>query len=261
MKRLFVFDIDETLYDNVTCRFPSDAVGALSALQDLGHVVVVATGRPPCKAKEVIDAGIRPDFLITNNGHHIIDKNGNVFWERRIEKKLGIEITDYCLENGIGLIWSYPEKIYIYSMCEAFLHILDRNGPYIGSMGPTGIHTVEDPLGGCVGAEKEKIEEFRKRFIGRINVVGINDKYGDLVLEGESKFQALKMILSHLSIPLSATMAFGDNNNDEEMLLGAGIGVCMGNGTEDLKKKADYVTTSVGEGGIVNALRHFNVLS
>ncbi|MGN1164035.1 MAG: HAD family hydrolase [Candidatus Ornithospirochaeta sp.] len=260
MKRLFVFDIDETLYDNSTCRFPSDTVGALSSLQKLGHVVVVATGRPPCKAKEIYGAGIRPDFLITNNGHCILDKDGDVFWERRVDKNLGIEITDYSLDNGLGLIWSYHDKIYIYSMCEAFLHILDRNMPFLGSMEPCGIHLEKNPLGGCIGAEKEKIDAFRDKFRGRMDVVGINDKYGDLVLAGASKFEALKMLLSYLSIPISATMAFGDNNNDEEMLNGCGIGVCMGNGTEDLKRSADYVTTGVGERGIVNALEHFGVL-
>ena len=260
MKRLFVFDIDETLYDNSTCRFPQDTVGALSLLQKKGHIVVVATGRPPCKAKEIYGAGIRPDYLITNNGHAIFGRDGKVVWERPVEKSLAIEVTDYSLSNGLGLIWSYHDRIYIYSMCEAFLHIIERNRPFIGSIGPSSIHLEKNPLGGCIGGERKSIDEFSERFRGRISVVGINDRYGDLVLEGSSKFDALKMLASRLSIPISRTMAFGDNNNDEEMLLGCGIGVCMGNGTEELKRKADYVTRNVGEGGIRSALEHFGVI-
>ena len=44
------------------------------------------------------------------------------------------------------------------------------------------------------------------------------------------------------------------------MILQAGIGVAMGNAIDTLKQQADYVTTSVDDDGILNALRHFNVI-
>ncbi len=44
------------------------------------------------------------------------------------------------------------------------------------------------------------------------------------------------------------------------MLRYAGIGVAMGNATDETKQAADYVTGSVDDGGIAQALRHFGVL-
>ena len=44
------------------------------------------------------------------------------------------------------------------------------------------------------------------------------------------------------------------------MILQAGIGVAMGNAIDALKQQADYITTSVDEDGILNALRHFGVV-
>ena len=44
------------------------------------------------------------------------------------------------------------------------------------------------------------------------------------------------------------------------MILQAGIGIAMGNAIEELKEQADYVTTTVDEDGILNALKHFNVI-
>jgi hydroxymethylpyrimidine pyrophosphatase-like HAD family hydrolase len=44
------------------------------------------------------------------------------------------------------------------------------------------------------------------------------------------------------------------------MILQAGIGVAMGNAIDALKQQADYVTTSVDDDGILNALKHFNVI-
>jgi hydroxymethylpyrimidine pyrophosphatase-like HAD family hydrolase len=45
------------------------------------------------------------------------------------------------------------------------------------------------------------------------------------------------------------------------MILQAGIGVAMGNATPELKQHADYITTSVDEDGIMNALKHFKLIS
>ena len=55
-------------------------------------------------------------------------------------------------------------------------------------------------------------------------------------------------------------MAFGDGGNDISMLQHAGLGVAMGNAKEEVKQKADYVTTSVDEDGIANALKHFGII-
>lgn len=52
----------------------------------------------------------------------------------------------------------------------------------------------------------------------------------------------------------------GDGGNDTSMILQAGIGIAMGNAIDALKQQADYVTTSVDDDGILNALRHFEVI-
>ena len=44
------------------------------------------------------------------------------------------------------------------------------------------------------------------------------------------------------------------------MIRQAGVGVAMGNAIDELKQQADYVTTSVDDDGILNALRHFDVI-
>ena len=55
-------------------------------------------------------------------------------------------------------------------------------------------------------------------------------------------------------------MAFGDGGNDISMLRHAGIGVAMGNATDEVKAAANYTTTAVDEDGILNALVHFGVI-
>ena len=55
-------------------------------------------------------------------------------------------------------------------------------------------------------------------------------------------------------------MAFGDGGNDIPIIEYAGIGVAMGNATDDVKAAADYVTDTVDEDGVVTALQRFGVL-
>ena len=55
-------------------------------------------------------------------------------------------------------------------------------------------------------------------------------------------------------------MAFGDGGNDESILRRAGIGVAMGNAGDEARAAADYITTSVDDDGVKNALEHFGVI-
>ena len=54
--------------------------------------------------------------------------------------------------------------------------------------------------------------------------------------------------------------AFGDGTNDLPMIEFADYSVAMGNGIDAVKEAATYVTTENVNGGIVNGLKHFNLI-
>ena len=64
----------------------------------------------------------------------------------------------------------------------------------------------------------------------------------------------------YLGLNISETMAFGDGGNDITIVQEAGIGVAMGNAGDNLKAVADYITTSVDEDGVMNALLKYGVI-
>lgn len=74
------------------------------------------------------------------------------------------------------------------------------------------------------------------------------------------KNKGIDAIINHFGIKLEETMAFGDGGNDIDMLKHAGIGIAMENARDDVKEIADFITTSVDDDGITNALKHYNVL-
>ena len=84
--------------------------------------------------------------------------------------------------------------------------------------------------------------------------------FTDVIPKDGGKNTGIDAVIAHFGIKLEETMAFGDGGNDIDMLKHAGIGVAMGNAGENVKEIADYITTSVDDDGITNALKHFNVI-
>ncbi len=81
--------------------------------------------------------------------------------------------------------------------------------------------------------------------------------HGEVIHKAFDKGKAVERVCQHLNIPLSNTIAIGDSMNDLEMIQTAGLGICMQNGSEKLKKLADDVCPSVSENGIRAAfLKH-----
>ena len=70
----------------------------------------------------------------------------------------------------------------------------------------------------------------------------------------------MDIFASYYGIDMSETVAFGDGGNDIPMLRKAGIGIAMGNASETVKAAAGYVTDSVDDNGIYNALKHLKVI-
>jgi Cof subfamily protein (haloacid dehalogenase superfamily) len=84
--------------------------------------------------------------------------------------------------------------------------------------------------------------------------------FADVVVRGVDKSVGMEKIGGYFGFGVDEMMAIGDGGNDLTMIKYAGIGVAMGNAGKDVKQAADYVTTSVDDDGIGNALRHFGVI-
>lgn len=74
---------------------------------------------------------------------------------------------------------------------------------------------------------------------------------------GTTKGSALSHLCEYLNLPISATMACGDTQNDIDILKTAAIGVAMDNASDAVKSVADYITLSNEENGVSHAIRHF----
>jgi Cof subfamily protein (haloacid dehalogenase superfamily) len=74
---------------------------------------------------------------------------------------------------------------------------------------------------------------------------------------GDNKGVAVEYIANYYNIPIEKTIALGDNLNDLSMIKVAGIGVAVGNATEELKKAANLVTLTNDEGGVAEIIEKY----
>lgn len=104
---------------------------------------------------------------------------------------------------------------------------------------------------------KKSIEEALKGFI--INPHGPFHT-ADVTIPGVDKGTALRAVAGKLNVSVEDTYAFGDGMNDQCMIEAAGHGIAMGNAVQELKDKAEFVTTDIDDNGVWNGLKHYNLI-
>ena len=82
------------------------------------------------------------------------------------------------------------------------------------------------------------------------DVLLVGPEWLEIMPKGVSKASALDKIARKLGYTMENVMAFGDAENDVEMLAKAGIGVAMGNAMDTAKAAANVVTKTNDENGI-----------
>ena len=89
---------------------------------------------------------------------------------------------------------------------------------------------------------------------------GMGNLAGELTAAGVTKATGVQTVLDMYDADLSDSYVFGDSCNDISMLRMCPNSTAMGNGSEEVKKAAAYVTGHCDDDGIANALKHFGLI-
>ncbi|WP_099809001.1 Cof-type HAD-IIB family hydrolase [Streptococcus suis] len=100
-------------------------------------------------------------------------------------------------------------------------------------------------------------EEFNQAFQGPL--VAVTSGYGsvDILPAGIHKAWGLEQVLQDLGIQAEQVMAFGDSDNDLELLAYAGHSYAMENATDKVKAVAKYRAPSHLEAGVMQVLENW----
>lgn len=156
------------------------------------------------------------------------------------KRKWYVTDVDQYVEWEMEMIKYQPEIVAIERMADMW----NRN-----QTGPNKLMIAADPE--TIPVIRQKIAE--KNLID-IDMACSADIFLEIYPKGVSKGLAMSAICEKLGISPERTIAFGDQELDISMIEQAGLGIAMGNATDELKEKADFVTKTNNEAGIAYVL-------
>ncbi len=82
----------------------------------------------------------------------------------------------------------------------------------------------------------------------------------EITEKGMNKSYGVKKLIEHIQIPVEKVIAFGDSENDREMLKYVGLGVAMGNAPAEIKAIAKTITDTNDQDGVAKLLHQLYAL-
>jgi len=254
------FDIDGTLVSFQTHEIPESTIQALAQAKANGSRVYIATGRPPVIINNLGAIEQLIDGYITTNGA-LCYVGDELVCCQPIPKEDVMTCVEDAKEKGYSLIVVGRKDVAVVDptgdVDRIFRQMLAVKN--LDQASPLDVVLQQDILQLTpffpADYEPTLLARMPQCVSGRWH-----PEFTDITANGADKGKGIVAMASHEGFDPSRTMAFGDGGNDSSMILQAGIGIAMGNAIDALKEQADYVTTSVDDDGILQALRHYNVI-
>ena len=255
--KIIFFDIDDTLRNSKTGFIPSTIPTAFKQLRDKGILTGIATGRGIFGVVPEIKA-LKPDFFVTLNGAYIEDKKGNVIYSNKIAKDKVEEYITWTKEVGIdyGLVGSHAAKLS--RRTEMISQAIDPIYPDL-EVDPD-FYQKEDIYQMWTFEEQGDDLVLPESLASTLRMVRWHEHSSDVVPISGSKAAGVAKVVDQLGLKPENVMVFGDGLNDLELFDYAGISVAMGVSHEKIKEKADYITKTLEEDGIFDALEGFGMV-
>lgn len=269
MNKIIFIDVDGALvnYEN---QIPASAIEAIRQARANGHLVFICTGRSRSEVyPEIWDIGL--DGMIGGNGSYV-EYNNEVIMHQTISYENCVKIVDWLHTKGLEFYLESNSGLYGSEEFETkaepvIREYSKRKGREYSKL------TVKDVFpdmifgGGLYRNDLNKVSyilnsyqdyidtrnQFKDLQNGTWGGAGETALFGDIGVRDITKAHAIDVLLKHIGATKEQTIAFGDAKIDIPMLEYCSYGVAMGNGGDEIKKVADYVTDEVDADGLKNA--------
>ena len=277
MSKVIFIDVDGTLVDYEN-KLPQSAVEAIRQARKNRNKVYLCTGRSKAEIYPEIWA-IGVDGLIGGNGAYVED-NGKVVVHRLITLEQCKRIVDWLHNRGLEFYLESNNGLFASENFEqAGDPVIKKYAAYKGKDGAEAM-TVRKIFpdmifgGELYRDDLNKVsfilnsyddyltakEEFTDLKVGTWGGKGDTALFGDFGVKGLSKSRGITDLMEHLKSDKADTIAFGDSKWDIDMFEYCAVSVCVGDGGDDAKAAATFVTDNVMDDGLYNAFKKLNII-
>ena len=251
------FDIDDTLRIKDTGYMPESIKTVFAALKKKGIVTGLASGRAPYGVVPEIQA-LEPDYFVTINGAYVVDRQGKEIYTDALPVEVIEKYVDWCHEVGIEFGFAGGQKPAISKRID----LVDQAiSPVYGQIEVDPDFYKHSPVYHMWTFEDQgDALQLSAELLKDVRLVRWHPNSSDVIKNGISKASGVAHVLENLGLKAENVLVFGDGPNDMELFDYAGLSVAMGNGDEALKAKADFVTKTVEEDGILYALEELGLV-
>lgn len=266
MIKLIALDLDGTLLTSDK-KISDKTRESLIELQRQGIKLILASGRPTpglfSEARKLLMHEFS-GYLLSYNGAalHVYDSMETLH-SQTLSLQQAHRIIDHSRKYPQMTMMTYNSHTLLCEKVTAYRVLQEAKMCRIAIQQVEDMHKAIDfePFKFLFAIEPSQMaqleEEFKAPFKDELSMVLSTPYYMEVMNQDISKGKTLHKLLDILHLKPEHLMAFGDGQNDLQMLKMAGTSVCMGNGDPLCKEAATFVTKNNDEDGIPYAIEHF----
>ena len=245
--KLIVCDIDDTLIPRGKDDISDNLKMAFKQLKEKNIKLLVATGRHYKFLQPKLFDSLTFDHIVTINGAVLNDRDGKVLSYDTISLSTLNKIVDISKANNFGLGLKFKDNIVTYVNHKKFVDTYLKNQPellplVIDNCQSQNYHLEHGlPCGIFIIGEDEIVKQFNGRIDDLIIAKSYPNGY-DAFLYNVNKATGIEKYLELNNLSWDDCMAFGDAQNDYEMIKNHPNNYVMKNGLDRLKNIAKNVT-------------------
>jgi Cof subfamily protein (haloacid dehalogenase superfamily) len=230
-------------------------------VHDAGVPVVVVTGRMYRSVRRALEPAGLHDPVVCYQGAVVVDGDGAWLRHVPIPLPLARDVITFAAGEGYSPNVYVGDQLYVSEVTQhardyaEFQHLeIQPVGDLLAWLGepPTKLVLVGDPeaLDGVEARAKA-------HFGGELYISKSLPYFLEFAAAGVTKGAGLDFLAERMGFTQEQTIAFGDGENDVELVEWAGFGIAVDNAHERVKAVADWICPSARDEGVAQVLEVF----
>jgi Cof subfamily protein (haloacid dehalogenase superfamily) len=251
MKKMAVIDLDDTLLAPDKTISPAN-LQALQALRESGFEIIIGSGRHHENIVRFEDRIGQQGWVISSNGAVVRHaRTSALLHERTLTLVQALDVCRYGAERGLTVVGYHRDGAFADQSSEWTLRYALGAGwhPKRGKLDDLAVTGLQKLL--LIHAPKTIDiiqQDVEGRFGGEMYVVRTENEILEIAAPDINKAVGAEAVARMLGIASGDVVAFGDGNNDVELLEWAGLSVAMHHGRENARKAAKLISPPGSQG-------------